>query len=325
MISAVSQTPAPPGPCGTVSFRSQRKPNARLSCRTDGYLPGRRNVEGVCPLEQASEPLIGASAALQAVEEEIGYAIRCDAKVLITGESGVGKELVARRIHENSARKKGAFVAINCAGVPDSLLESELFGHVRGSFTDAYRDKPGLLEAAHQGTVFLDEIGEMSQRMQAVLLRFLETGEIQRVGSDRRLSRVDTRIIAATNRNLAERMSAGAFRSDLYYRINVIHITVPPLRQRREDIPLLLKHFLRMYAQRYGVAEPVIVSDALALLVDYSWPGNVRELKNVVERLAVRGNLTSVLPTELPPEIAPVARRAIAAEPPLRQKATAAF
>ena len=252
-------------------------------------------------MEQAREPLIGTSAALRAVEEEIGYAVRCDAKVLITGESGVGKELVARRIHADSARKKAAFVAINCAGVPDSLLESELFGHARGSFTDAYCDKAGLLEAAHQGTLFLDEIGEMSPRMQAVLLRFLETGEIQRVGSDRRLARVDTRIIAATNRNLGAQIAAGAFRSDLYYRINVIHIFVPPLRQRREDIPLLLKHFLRMYAQRYGVAEPVIVSDALALLVDYSWPGNVRELKNVVERLAVRGNLESVIPTDLPP------------------------
>jgi transcriptional regulator with PAS, ATPase and Fis domain len=274
-------------------------------------------------LEQGCEPLIGTSAALQAVEEEIGYAVRSDAKVLITGESGVGKELVARRIHANSARKNGPFVAINCAGVPDSLLESELFGHARGSFTGAYRDKPGLLEAGHQGTVFLDEIGEMSQRMQAVLLRFLETGEIQRVGSDRRLSRVDTRIIAATNRDLAEQISAGAFRSDLYYRINVIHIAVPPLRQRREDIPLLLDHFVTMYAQRYGVADPVIVSDALELLVDYSWPGNVRELKNVVERLAVRGNLTSVMPTELPPEIAPVARRAVAAGTRIRQKAIA--
>jgi transcriptional regulator with PAS, ATPase and Fis domain len=244
--------------------------------------------------------MIGTSVGLQAVEEEIGYAVQCDAKVLITGESGVGKELVARRIHANSPRKKAPFVAINCAGVPDSLLESELFGHVRGSFTGAYRDKPGLFEAAHQGTVFLDEIGEMTQRMQAVVLRFLETGEIQRVGSDRRLVRVNTRIIAATNRNLSEQISAGAFRSDLYYRLNVIHITVPPLRQRREDIPVLLYHFLKLYTQRYGVPEPVIAADTLELLVDYSWPGNVRELKNVVERLVVRGNLTSVLPTELP-------------------------
>jgi transcriptional regulator with GAF, ATPase, and Fis domain len=286
-------------------------------------LAGRNNVEGMCPLEQACESLIGASVALQAVEEEIGYAARCDAKVLITGDSGVGKELVARRIHGDSVRKKAAFVAINCAGVPDSLLESELFGHVRGSFTDAYRDKAGLLEAAHQGTVFLDEIGEMSQRMQAVLLRFLETGEIQRVGSDRRLARVDTRIIAATNRDLGAQIAAGAFRSDLYYRINVIHIFVPPLRQRREDVPLLLNHFLRMYAKRYGVAEPVINADTLELLVGYSWPGNVRELKNVVERLAVRGNLGSVGPTDLPPEIATMARRAVSAETRVGQKAIA--
>src|SRR5689334_11471571 len=189
--------------------------------------------------------MVGVSAAIRDVEEEVDQAARFDAKVLITGESGVGKEIVARLIHERSARSRGPLVTINCAGFPDSLLESELFGHVKGSFTDAHRDKRGWLEAAHGGTIFMDEVGEMSLRMQAMLLRFLETGEIQRVGSDRPLPALDVRVIAATHRNLAQHVADKTFREDLFYRLNVIHIEVPPLRERREDIPLLLAHFLR--------------------------------------------------------------------------------
>src|SRR5262249_17216626 len=176
-----------------------------------------------------------------------------DAKVLITGESGVGKEVIARLIHQRSRRARTPLVTINCAGIPDSLLESALFGHVKGSFTGAYRDRLGLLQMANNGTIFLDEIGEMTLRMQALLLRFLEHGEIQRVGSDRIRSRVNVRVIAATNRDLVERIASKDFREDLYYRLNVIHIAIPPLRRRREDIPVFLQSFLRSCAERHRV------------------------------------------------------------------------
>src|ERR671924_14106 len=177
--------------------------------------------------------MVGVSAAIRDVEEEVDHAARSEAKVLITGESGVGKEIVAHLIHERSARSRGPLVTINCAGVPDSLLESELFGHVKGSFTDAHRDKRGYLEAAHGGTIFMDEVGEMSLRMQAMMLRFLETGEIQRVGSDRKLPPLDVRVITATHRKLVDHVADKTFREDLYYRLNVIHIAVPALRDRR--------------------------------------------------------------------------------------------
>src|SRR5262245_15712194 len=174
--------------------------------------------------------LLGSSTAMRAVEEDLTFAARSDAKVLITGESGVGKEVVARLIHHRSSRNRGPLVTINCAGVPDTLLASELFGHVRGSFTDAYTDKRGWLEQAHGGTVFMDEVGEMSPQMQGLLLRFLENGEIQRVGSDRRQTIVDVRVVTATNRRLIDRVEAKEFREDLYYRLNVIRIDIPPLR-----------------------------------------------------------------------------------------------
>jgi DNA-binding NtrC family response regulator len=202
-----------------------------------------------------------------------------DAKVLITGESGVGKDLIARQIHLSSRRATGPFVAVNCAGLTETLLESELFGHAKGSFTGAYRDRPGHLQMAHRGTLFLDEVGEMSLRMQGLLLRFLETGEIQSVGAHEATSSVNVRVVAATNRNLAERVASGDFREDLLYRLRVIHIHVPPLRDRREDVPLLIEHMLR----RSG--RDVQMSDAaMEVLQRYRWPGNVRELQNVVEQ-----------------------------------------
>jgi two-component system nitrogen regulation response regulator NtrX len=247
--------------------------------------------------------MLGTSAAMRAIEREIDVAGACTAKVLITGESGVGKELVARLIHEGSARRANKFVAINCAGLPDSLLESELFGHVRGSFTGAYRDKKGWLEAAHGGTIFLDEVGEMSLRMQAMLLRFLETGEIQRVGSDRALPPLDVRVIAATHRNLAECVKERTFREDLYYRLNVVHIEVPPLRDRRGDIPVLLNHFLSMFSASHRLPRPEIAADALLRLANYDWPGNVRELKNVAERLVVGSRSGRVESTSLPSDV----------------------
>ncbi len=252
---------------------------------------------------QTAQQLIGVSSALRRLQEDLEFAARSDAKVLITGESGVGKEVVARLIHQRSARRNASLVTINCAGLPDTLLESELFGHVRGSFTGAYRDRPGLLEMGNGGTVFMDEVGEMSLRMQALLLRFLESGEVQRVGADRLQSRVDVRVMAATNRNLIDRIAVKEFREDLYYRLNVIHLLIPPLRERRDDIQVLLPYFLRVYSQRHGVPTPDLSPDALRLLTAYDWPGNVRELKNVIERLVVRARATVVAPEDLPSEV----------------------
>ena len=250
-----------------------------------------------------SVALVGVGAAIRAVEEEIHHAARCDAKVLVTGESGVGKEIVARLIHERSNRNRGPLVTINCAGFPDTLLESELFGHVKGSFTDAHRDKRGWLEAAAGGTIFMDEVGEMSLRMQALLLRFLETGEIQRVGADRKLPPVDVRVITATHRRLLEHIADKTFREDLYYRLNVVHIEVPPLRDRREDIFVLLNHFLRIFSETHHMPVPEVSQEAVVHLTSYYWPGNVRELRNVAERLVLRcrdGRITvDMLPIEI--------------------------
>ncbi|HEY2151500.1 MAG TPA: sigma-54 dependent transcriptional regulator, partial [Vicinamibacterales bacterium] len=250
-----------------------------------------------------SVQIVGASAVIRDIEQEVVCASRSEAKVLITGESGVGKEIVARMIHQRSRRAHMPLVTINCAGVPDSLLESELFGHVRGSFTDAYRDKRGWLEQAQGGTIFLDEVGEMSLRMQALLLRFLENGEIQRVGSERVATVVDVRVIAATNRNLLARVGEQSFREDLYYRLNVIHVAIPPLRERKEDVAPLFGHFFRTFSKQYSVPQPMIAEDALRQLTAYHWPGNVRELKNVAERLVVRSQSGSIALAELPREI----------------------
>jgi transcriptional regulator with PAS, ATPase and Fis domain len=239
-------------------------------------------------VKDINNALIGTSAASQAVREEVANAARCDAKVLVTGESGVGKDVASRLIHSHSARAQQPFIAINCVGIPESLLESELFGHVRGSFTGALRDRSGLFERANGGTVFLDEVGEMGGRMQALLLRFLETGEIQRVGAERAEQRLNVRVIAATNRNPLSEVAAGTFREDLYYRLNVMEITIPPLRERREDIPLLLEHFLRLYSTHYQLPMPAVSREAMDCLTAYKWPGNVRQLRNVVERLVVR-------------------------------------
>ncbi|HKY20071.1 MAG TPA: sigma-54 dependent transcriptional regulator [Vicinamibacterales bacterium] len=251
----------------------------------------------------SSPQILGASSIARSLEEEINCAARSDAKVLITGESGVGKEVVARLIHQRSARRLAALVTINCAGIPDTLLASELFGHVRGSFTDAYRDKKGWIEQAHHGTIFMDEIGEMSAQMQSLLLRFLENGEIQRVGSDRKAARFDVRVIAATNRRLLERVAAGDFREDLFYRLNVIHIEIPPLRKRREDIPVMLEHFLKQFAESHRLEVPRLSEEAAAQVAAADWPGNVRQLRNVAERLVVRARSGVITPWDLPREI----------------------
>jgi len=258
--------------------------------------------------------LIGASPAIADLNAEIERVARSDAKVLITGESGVGKEIVARAIYTASGRAAGSFVPVNCAGIPETLLESELFGHVKGSFTGAYRDKPGKLEMAIGGTIFLDEIGEMTLRMQGLFLRFLETGEIQKVGAERVVSAMNVRVIAATNRSLRDLIAQGQFREDLFYRLNVIHLVVPPLRERKQDIPMLVEHFLgnltRAHAGNgngngngHGTLVHGISPEAVAMMAEYSWPGNVRQLENVIERLVVTGRRDVIGVDDLPMEV----------------------
>jgi len=242
--------------------------------------------------------LIGSSDVLCALRQEIDDVARSNAKVLITGESGVGKDLVARRIHECSGRT-GPFVTINCAGVPESLLESELFGHVRGSFTGAFRDHRGWLDRAADGTIFLDEVGEMSLRMQALLLRFVEHGEIQRIGASRVQEVGNVRVIAATNRNLLAEVAGGRFREDLFYRLNVIHIVVPPLRERPDDIRALAEYFLDRFSASYHLSRPKLGDEALAELARHTWPGNVRELSNGIERIVVRNRASVISAADL--------------------------
>jgi len=268
------------------------------------------------------EQLIGDSAAMKELRDEIERVAKSDAKVLITGESGVGKELVASAIHQQSPRAQRPLVAMNCAGIPETLLESELFGHVKGSFTGAYRDKPGKLELADEGAIFLDEIGEMTLRMQGLLLRFLETGDIQKVGAHRAVGSVNVRVIAATNRNLRELIDQGQFREDLFYRLNVIHIVVPPLRERKEDIEELIKYFLDYFARHNGSEQRTISPEACAMLAEYSWPGNVRELQNVIERLIVRGRNDVVTVDDLPLEVR--AQRGVTARPKRERRRTVA-
>ena len=250
-----------------------------------------------------SAVLLGNSATTVALRRSIEMAARSSAKVLILGETGVGKEVVARSIHDESARRGRSFVAVNCSGIPETLLESELFGHVRGSFTGAYRDKPGVIRQAHGGTLFLDELGEMSPRMQAVLLRFTESGEMHPVGADTPAPPSDVRLITATNRDLRAQIEGGAFRQDLYYRLNVIEIRVLPLRERRDDVTLLLRHYLDRAAEMHNTARPELTVGAEAALMEYAWPGNVRELKNIAERLALGDWRRPIEADDLPFEV----------------------
>ena len=230
------------------------------------------------------ENIIGTSKPMEAIYRLIEKVAPTDSTVLITGESGTGKELVARALHYNSPRRERAFCAVNCGALPETLLESELFGHVRGSFTGAHADKEGLFEAANKGTILLDEIGTMSPAMQMKMLRVLQEREIKRVGSTE-VKHIDVRVIAATNEDLAECVKQGRFREDLYYRLSVIPIEIPPLRERRDDVPLLVRHFVEKRHERFGV-ETTISDEAMFVLECFEWPGNVRELENVIERAA---------------------------------------
>jgi len=247
--------------------------------------------------------LVGESAGIVSLRDDIAAAARTHAKVLILGETGTGKEVVARLLHSQSPRRTRPFVAVNCSGIPETLLESELFGHTRGSFTGAVRDKLGLVRQADRGTLFLDELGEMSLRMQAVLLRFTETGEIQPVGAEGPTGHTDVRLITATNRDLRQRITEGVFREDLYYRLNVIQIRIPPLRDRGNDIVLLLDHYLERAAHSHRLRHPALTPEAAELLLAYQWPGNVRELRNVAERLVLQDRVGPIGADALPHEI----------------------
>jgi transcriptional regulator with PAS, ATPase and Fis domain len=239
--------------------------------------------------------VVGSSPAMDHAISVASRVAASNVKVLITGESGVGKDVFARLIHSRSTRSSGPFVALNCAGVAETLLESELFGHVKGSFTGAYRDKVGCFEQAHKGTIFLDEIGDMGLRMQALLLRFLETGELRRVGADSHSRRVDVRIVSATNRDLRTMVNKGQFRDDLLYRIDVTRIELPPLRERSQDIPALVQHLMAKCGGSLTFSDT-----AMELLESYRWPGNVRELQNVVEQLVSLVSGRPVEPADLP-------------------------
>ncbi len=230
--------------------------------------------------------LIGESRAIKEIKKLIEDIAPTNGRVLITGENGTGKELVARLIHEKSLRRHRRFAEINCAAIPDELIESELFGYVKGAFTNALKDKKGKFLLADGGTLFLDEIGDMSLKTQAKVLRVIEEQKFEPLGSTESIS-IDTRIITATNKNLEIEIQRGTFREDLYFRINVIPIYVPPLRERKEDIPLLAKHFLEEFSEEYGRKPREFTNDAIEKLTRYSWPGNVRELKNLIERLVI--------------------------------------
>jgi len=243
--------------------------------------------------------MYGTAPAMQAVYRMVRRAARTDVTVLVTGESGTGKELVARALHEESRRRGKPFVALNCSALPSELVESELFGHTKGAFTGAIKDRGGLFEAAHGGTLFLDEIGDLGPLAQAKVLRALESGEVMRVGGTRS-TLVDVRVVAATHRPLEQMVADGRFREDLLYRLKVITVALPPLRERREDLPLLAGHFLRHFATRYGRPTQVLAPDALAALLRHDWPGNVRELRNAIEGALVMADDTSVTVGDLP-------------------------
>ena len=232
--------------------------------------------------------MIGDSEAINHIKTMIDKVAPTDARVLITGPNGTGKELVAHQLHEKSERSANPLIEVNCAAIPSELIESELFGHVKGAFTSAVKDRAGKFEAAHKGTIFLDEIGDMSLPAQAKVLRALQENLIQRVGADKDI-KVDVRVVAATNKDLKKEIEEGRFREDLYHRLAVILIKVPALNERREDIPMLIEHFTTKIAEEQGIVEKVFSKKAIQLLQEYDWTGNIRELRNVIERLIILG------------------------------------
>jgi len=283
----------------------------------DDLLKAVRQCLTACPEDECHAGprignMIGKCAGFQEVLNAIQLVAPTDATVLIQGETGTGKELVAHAIHDLSGRRERPFVLVNCAAIPATLLESELFGHEKGSFTGAFEQKIGLFELSHQGTLLLDEIGEIPLELQPKLLRALQEGEVKRVGGKRTI-RVDVRIIAATNRNLKQMVNEGKFRSDLYYRLLVFPLTVPPLRQRREDIPLLIRYFTQRYAKKMNRVIEEIPAASMEALIRYDWPGNIREMQNLVERSVILSS-GRVLQIAVP-EIAPEADRRASKDP----------
>lgn len=260
------------------------------------------SIEDINLEEDIKAGIIGNSLSMQTVYKRIGQVSSSDVTVLITGESGTGKELIARAVHKNSLRNNKPFIAVNCSAIPENLIESELFGHEKGAFTGANQQRIGYFEQCDSGTIFLDEIGDMPLAAQTKILRALQEGELLRVGGSD-VIKVDVRIIAATNKSIESMVKEGTFREDLYYRLNVVRIELPPLRERKEDIPLLINFLLKKVSKNnQGVAE-VVASDAMAALTEYEWPGNVRELENVMHRSAVLSQGDSILLKDLPSEI----------------------
>lgn len=254
--------------------------------------------------------IIGQSPRMLDIFELISRFSEYKTSILILGESGTGKELVARCLHYNSPRSKAPFITVNCGAIPETLLESELFGHEKGAFTDAKKEKRGSFEMAHEGTLFLDEVGELSPSAQVKLLRALQEGEIKRLGSERPIN-VDVRIIAATVKDLNKEVACGKFREDLFYRLNVLQINLPPLRERKEDIPLLIEHFIQKFNERHKLNIEGISAEALAFLLDYHWPGNVRELENIIERAIILSHGRKIEAEYLPSEIVNIEKKRI--------------
>ncbi|WP_350344530.1 sigma-54 dependent transcriptional regulator [Proteinivorax tanatarense] len=252
--------------------------------------------------EKSNSEIIGKSPQLQKLLTTIKKVAPTVATVLITGESGTGKEVLANAIHYNSARQDMPFIKVNCGAIPENLIESELFGHEKGAFTGATTRKKGKFELAHGGTIFLDEIGELPKNLQVKLLRVIQQQEIERVGGEETIE-IDTRIIAATNKNLAEQMSKGLFREDLYYRLNVVPIYLPPLRKRKEDIPLLIGHFLEKMSNELGRGKLEIDEQALQLLLNYRWKGNIRELQNLIERIVIMSDSNLITVKDIPQDL----------------------
>lgn len=277
-------------------------PTIRRAVAHKRLLERNRFLEGQLAAAQRAEGLVGDSAEMRQVSTLISAAAPVDVTVLVLGESGTGKELVARAIHRQSRRSGHAFVDINCAALTESLLESELFGHVKGAFTGATSSRRGLFETASGGTLFLDEVGELAQTTQARLLRVLQEGAVRPVGASESKS-VDVRIIAATNRELSKEVEAGRFRQDLFYRLNVLTVEIPPLRERPEDIPALIAHFVGKHAERLARPRPSVEPEVLELLSEHSWPGNVRELENVIERALVLCSTDRITTALLPKQL----------------------
>ncbi|HVR60761.1 MAG TPA: sigma-54 dependent transcriptional regulator, partial [Polyangia bacterium] len=276
------------------------------------YALARRDATPEATVGRGRFRLVGQSQAIKHVYAVVEKVANTPSTVLITGESGTGKELIARALHDNSSRHNGPFIKINCAAIPKTLMESELFGYEKGAFTGAVGAKPGRFELAHGGTLFLDEIGEIPVEMQVKLLRVLQESEFERVGGIKTI-KVDVRLITATNRDLMQEIASGSFREDLFYRLNVVPIHIPPLRERREDVPLLASHFIAKFNDRLKKTITAIQPAAMERLIAYNWPGNIRELENVMERTMLFCEGPEIGVSDLPPEVAPPPGAAAAA------------